>query len=132
MKLSEFELDVMQRFWRVDQSSAPEVHEAVRATRDVAYTTVKTVIDRLERKGVLERVRQAGRTIFYRAVVAADEVQQSMFDRFVTHVFAGDRRPLLNYLLRDEVLNADELRYLDDLLAAQHRLTQDETGGDEE
>ena len=131
MKLSEFELDVMQRFWGVEQSSAPEVHEAVRATRDVAYTTVKTVIDRLERKGVLERVRQDGRTIFYRAAVAADAVQQPMLERFVTHVFAGDHRPMLNYLLRDEVLNSDELRYVDDLLAAQRRLPQDETGGEE-
>ena len=82
MKLSEFELDVMQCFWRADECSAPEVHNAVRSVRDVAYSTVKTVIDRLERKGVLERRRQDGRTIYYRALVAPEAVQQTMLERF--------------------------------------------------
>lgn len=131
VKLSEFELDVMQLFWRADECSAPEVHEAVRGTRNVAYTTVKTVIDRLERKGVLERVRQDGRTIFYSAAVALDVVQQSMLKRFVAHVFAGDRRPMMNFLLRDEVLSADEIRYLDDLLSAQRQLHDQSAGGEE-
>ncbi|MCY4058071.1 MAG: BlaI/MecI/CopY family transcriptional regulator [Gammaproteobacteria bacterium] len=131
MKLSEFELDVMQLFWRNDECSAPEVHEAVRRTRSVAYTTVKTVIDRLERKGVLKRIRQNGRTIFYSAAISVDVVQQSMLKRFVAHVFAGDRRPMMNYLLRDEVLSTEEIRYLDDLLTAQ-RQQHDQSAGEEE
>ena len=131
MKLSEFELDVMQLFWRTDECSAPQVHEAVRQTRDVAYTTVKTVIDRLERKGVLERVRQNGRTIFYSAAISVDVVQQSMLKRFVAHVFAGDRRPMMNFLLRDEVLSTEEIRYLDDLLTAQRQQRDQSARGEE-
>lgn len=131
MKLSEFELDVMQRFWSANECSAPEVHEALRSVRKVAYTTVKTVIDRLERKGALARVRQDGRTIFYSSIVSADAVQQPMLKRFVAHVFAGDRRPMMNYLLRDEVLSNEEIRYLEDLLAAQRRLKNKAKRGEE-
>ena len=120
MRLSDFELDVMQTFWHSEECSAPAVHQAISGLRDVTYSTVKTIIDRLERKGALARSRQDGRTIYYRADVSPDAVQQSMLERLVTHLFAGDRRPLLNYLLRDEQLSAEEYRYLDGLLA-QHR-----------
>ncbi|MCY3623361.1 MAG: BlaI/MecI/CopY family transcriptional regulator [Gammaproteobacteria bacterium] len=119
MKLSEFELDVMQQVWRAEERSAPEVHRAVAEARGVTYSTVKTIMDRLERKGVLVRSRQEGRTIFYKAVIPPDEIQQSMLERFVTHVFAGDRRPMWNFLLRDERLSPEEYRYLEDLLARQ-------------
>ncbi|MCE2461232.1 MAG: BlaI/MecI/CopY family transcriptional regulator, partial [Pseudomonadales bacterium] len=50
MKLSEFELDVMQQIWRNEECSAPEVHRELGEARDVTYSTVKTIIDRLERK----------------------------------------------------------------------------------
>ena len=130
MKLSEFELDVMQEVWRGEERSAPEVHRAVAETRDATYSTVKTIMDRLERKGVLARSRQDGRTIFYKAVVPPGDVQQSMLERFVTHVFAGDRRPMWNFLLRDEQLSPEEYRYLEDLLARQQQ--RREEGADDD
>lgn len=92
---------------------------------------MKTVIDRLERKGVLKRVRQNGRTIFYSPAISLDLVQQSMLKRFVAHVFAGDRRPMMSYLLRDEALSTEEIRYLDDLLEAQRHLHDQPEGGEE-
>ena len=130
MKLSEFELDVMQQVWRGEERSAPEVHRAIAATRGVTYSTVKTIMDRLERKGVLARGRQEGRTIFYKAAIPPGEVQQSMLERFVTHVFAGDRRPMWNFLLRDEQLSTEEYRYLEDLLARQQQRREGECSGD--
>ena len=130
MKLSEFELDVMQQVWGSEDCSAPEVHRNLGEARNVTYSTVKTIIDRLERKGVLARSRQVGRTIFYKASVSPDEVQESMLERFVTHVFAGDRRPMWNFLLRDEKLSPEEYRYLEDLLARQPHRRQEEYGDD--
>ena len=124
MKLSEFELDVMQHVWGKEDCSAPEVHRNLGEARNVTYSTVKTIIDRLERKGVLARSRQVGRTIFYKASISPGEVQESMLERFVTHVFAGDRRPMWNFLLRDEKLSPEEYRYLEDLLAREQRRRQ--------
>ena len=130
MKLSEFELDVMQQIWRNEECSAPEVHQELGVARDVTYSTVKTIIDRLERKGVLTRSRQAGRTIFYKAAISPGEVQESMLERFVTHVFAGDRRPMWNFLLRDEKLSPEEYRYLEDLLVRRQHRRQEEYDDD--
>lgn len=130
MKLSDFELDVMQQVWRAEEFSAPEVHRAIADARGVTYSTVKTIMDRLERKGVLARSRQKGRTIFYKAAIPPREVQQSMLERFVTHVFAGDRRPMWNFLLRDEQLSPEEYRYLEDLLAQQQPRREGDSGDD--
>ena len=126
MRLSEFELDVMQQVWGREDCSAPEVHRNLGEARNVTYSTVKTIIDRLERKGVLARTRQAGRTIFYKAAIPPGQVQESMLERFVTHVFAGDRRPMWNFLLRDEKLSPEEYRYLEDLLARRQQQRQEE------
>ncbi|MYD98689.1 MAG: BlaI/MecI/CopY family transcriptional regulator [Gammaproteobacteria bacterium] len=117
MRLSEFELDVMQQVWRRGRCSAPDVHCGVASSRNVAYTTVKTILDRLERKGCLVRVGADGRAILYEAAVSRATVQQSMLERFVAHVFAGDRRPMLTQLLRDETLTPTELQHLRDLLS---------------
>ncbi len=123
MKLSEFEVDVMQQVWRLGRCSAPDVHEGVASARNVAYTTVKTIIDRLERKGCVVRVGVDGRAILYEAAVSRATVQQSMLERFVANVFAGDRKPMFTHLLRDETLNATEIRHLHDLLVC--RQTED-------
>ena len=132
MRLSDFELDVMQRFWRDGVRSAPEVHQAIANTRAVTYSTVKTIIDRLERKGALKRTRQDGRTIFYEAAASPDAVKQTMLERFVAHVFAGDRRPLLSHLLKDEELTPEEYRYLEGLLARHRSRRKAEVeGGDD-
>ena len=85
--------------------------------KDVSYSTVKTIIDRLEKKGALHRTKQVGRTIFYATDLSPDEVRGSMLERFVTHVFGGDPKPLFNHLLNDGKLNADDLAYLEQLLA---------------
>ena len=48
MRLSEFELEVMAHFWRDGELSAPALFERIGAEKGVAYSTVKTIVDRLE------------------------------------------------------------------------------------
>jgi BlaI family penicillinase repressor len=72
MRLSEFELDVMTHFWNDRELSAPELFERIGAERGVAYSTVKTIVDRLEQKGAIERVSNRGRTIVYSPLVKRD------------------------------------------------------------
>ncbi len=116
MNLSDFELDVMNVVWRLSECSAPEVHDSIAKQKDVTYSTVKTIIDRLESKGAIKRVRSEGRTIYIRAAVAPEVVQRSMLERLVNHVFAGERRPLFNQLLKDEKLSSKDVDYLQKLL----------------
>jgi BlaI family transcriptional regulator, penicillinase repressor len=118
MKLSEFEIDVMQILWSKQESTAPEVHAEIALTKDVTYSTVKTIIDRLEKKKAIARVKQVGRTIIYGPVLTKDKLQTPLLKSFINRVFGGDKRPLFNHLMNDETLSDKEVAYLEDLIKA--------------
>ncbi|PWK45352.1 BlaI/MecI/CopY family transcriptional regulator [Pleionea mediterranea] len=116
MRLSEFELEVMQLFWVCAQLSAPEAHQEIIKNKDVTYSTVKTIIDRLEKKGAIKRTSQKGRTIFYGAAIQSDDIKQPLISSFIKKVFGGETRPLFNHLVNEEKLSRDDIAYLEELL----------------
>lgn len=116
MKLSEFETKVLQVFWQHTQASAPEVHKVIIETKDVTYSTVKTIIDRLEKKGAIQRISHKGRTIFYAAAASANSMRKPMLDNFINTVFGGNSRLLMNHLIENEALSQDDLEYLKDVV----------------
>ncbi len=116
-KLSDFELEVLQQLWRLEQATTPEVHKQIAAKRDVKYSTVRTIVDRLEQKGAIERLPQAGRAVVFRPLLSRKDVSLPMTRRFVDRVFGGDSRPLLSHLLGNEPLNTEDLDYLESVIA---------------
>ena len=121
IKLSEFELDVMTHFWADRELSAPELYERIGSERGVAYSTVKTIVDRLEQKGAIERVANRGRTIVYAPVVKRERVRKPLVKSFLRRLFGDDLRPLFAQLLQDEKLSAEDLEYLRKLVAEAER-----------
>lgn len=116
MKLSDFELDVMNVIWRLGECSAPEVHQAIAQEKEVTYSTVKTMIDRLETKGALRRSKNRGRTVMIEACLEPQVVQKSLLNRLVSHVFAGEHRPLFTQLMNDDSLSATDIDFLEGLI----------------
>jgi len=82
-KLSDFELDIMSCFWERKQLSAPDVHRLLGVERGVTYSTIKSLIDRLEAKGALSRAETPGRVIYYRAAVKQDKVRKPLVKSFL-------------------------------------------------
>jgi BlaI family transcriptional regulator, penicillinase repressor len=121
IRLSEFELDVMTHFWSDRELSAPELFERIGAERGVAYSTVKTIVDRLEQKGAIERVANRGRTIVYAPAIKRDRLRKPLVKTFVRRMFGNDLRPLFAQLLQDEKLSEDDLAYLRELVAEAQR-----------
>lgn len=116
MKLSEFELEVMQELWKMGESTAPELHKKILNSKTVTYSTVKTIIDRLEEKQAISRIKNYGRTIVYAPLVTADDLHKPLLKNFIDKVFAGNSRPLLNHLLEDEHLSDDDIEYLKSII----------------
>lgn len=106
----------MAHFWRDGQLSAPELFERIGDARGVTYSTVKTIVDRLEEKGAIERTASRGRTIFYSPAVKQERIRKPLVESFLRRLFGDDLRPLFAQLLRDERLSDDELEYLRDLV----------------
>ncbi|MET1254850.1 BlaI/MecI/CopY family transcriptional regulator [Aliikangiella maris] len=93
------------------------MHEKIMEKRDVTYSTVKTIIDRLEKKQAIQRVDQSGRTIFYGALIQPARTKKFLIQSFIQRVFGGQNRPLFNHLLNEEALSIDDIKYLEKLIA---------------
>ncbi|MDH5432311.1 MAG: BlaI/MecI/CopY family transcriptional regulator [Gammaproteobacteria bacterium] len=114
--LSDFELEVMQLFWQYPESTAPEIHKLIEQLRPVSYSTIKTIIDRLEKKQAISRSRQQGRTIYYFPLIEKNQLRKPMIKDFIKRVFLGESKPLVAHILKEEALSLDDISYLELLL----------------
>lgn len=106
----------MQIFWAQGELSTPSVHEKILTSRDVTYSTVKTIVDRLEDKGALQRSQQHGRTIIYAPAIGADAVKTPLVKAFLKNIFGNDRQALFSYLLGQDKLTDQEVEHIRRLL----------------
>ena len=116
MKLSEFELEVMQKLWEQQESTAPELHKHILQSKEVTYSTVKTIIDRLEEKQAIKRIKNYGRTIVYGPAIKKEQLYKPLLRDFVKRVFSGNSRPLLNHLLEDDLLSEQDMEFLQSII----------------
>jgi predicted transcriptional regulator len=105
------ELEIMKVVWDHGPATVRDVYEALRARRRIAYTTVMTMMNVLERKGHL-RKRPEGRSFRYQPARPRTQVMKAMVREFLDRVFGGSAQPLLVHLVEDRQLTDDDLREL--------------------
>lgn len=118
----------MDALWRLGQGTAREVLELAREETGWAYTTVKTMLDRLTDKGHLVADRGAA-AVLYRPRLERADAQRHAARRLRDRVFGGDPAPLVLCLLEDESLSEGERRELSRRLRA---LEEDDASPDGE
>lgn len=106
----------MGYFWEQGELSAPEVHRLLGVERGVTYSTIKSLIDRLETKGALIRTSKSGRVIYHRPAIKRDKVRKPLVKTFLRRLYGDDLRPLFAHLLSDKTLSEAELAYLRELI----------------
>ena len=121
VRLSDFELEVLHLLWQFGEASTPELHQAIAAERDLAYSTVRTIVSRLEKKGAIERGDQKGRALSFRPLITQEQASRSLIKSFVQKTFGGQSLPLLNHLLEAEALSHEDIEYLETILARRKR-----------
>ena len=99
------EMEVLREVWALGRATARQVHD--RIERDVAYTTVTTVMKNLADKGYLAFERD-GATFVYSAARPADEVRGSLLTTVVDKIFGGSARSLIQTLAGHESLTEAE------------------------
>lgn len=105
--LTPHELAIMKVIWRLDKATVRDVYEALRLKREIAYTTVMTMMRILEDKGYLKKVR-VDRAYEYRPTQPRHKVLGAMVRDFLDRVFDGAAAPLLVHLARDKRLSPEE------------------------
>ena len=106
--LSELQLAVMRALWRRGEASTAEVAAELGPKRDLAHTTVATLLTRLEKRGLLE-ARRDGRTLHYKALITEADVRRSMVADLVATLFKGDPKALLAHLVREDEIAPGDL-----------------------
>jgi predicted transcriptional regulator len=106
-RLTDLELEIMHVVWELERGTVRQVHEVLATRRQIAYTTVMTMMNILEEKEYLTRSKQ-GRAYVYEPVRPKKEVLSSMVDDFVSRVFEGSAKPLVLGLLKDRKLSRRE------------------------
>jgi BlaI family transcriptional regulator, penicillinase repressor len=118
IKLTPFELEIMSVLWELDRASVREIMELLPETRRPAYTTVQTIVYRLEEKGVLRRARKIGNAHVFEPIISRKEVHHRLIDDLLS-LFGGSPRPLMAHLLETGRLTLEDLRSLERSLGEQ-------------
>jgi predicted transcriptional regulator len=97
----------MKVVWRLEKATVRDVYEALRTRRDIAYTTVMTMMKILEEKGYLKKTR-IDRAYQYRPSQPRHQVIGAIVRDFLDRVFDGAAAPLLVQLAKDGRLSKDD------------------------
>ena len=120
LELFESEWAILQAVWEHEPCAAPTVQEVLQKEKGWAYTTVKTLMDRMVKKGLLEteRVRNL---YLYRSAITRSQAQRSEIMRTVKRAFDGALTPMMQFLIENERLSEEEYRRLEQLLKNRKR-----------
>jgi predicted transcriptional regulator len=119
-RLGERQLEILKVLWERGEASVGEVHAALAAERSLAYTTVATMLRKMEGRGLVGH-RLEGRTFIYRAVVEEAAVTRGLAGDLLDRLFAGSLADMVSHLLRAREVSPGELAKLERLIAERKR-----------
>jgi BlaI family penicillinase repressor len=111
--LTKFELEMMDVLWRLREASVREVQEALPDVKRPAYTTVQTIIQRLEQKGAVRRTRKIGNALMFEPAVTRKSVYRRVVDELLV-LFGGSAQPVVAHLLETGKLTLADLKALEE------------------
>ena len=98
----------MRVLWDRAEATVVEVQTRLRPERDLAQTTIATLLSRLEKRGVVQH-RLDGRQFVYRPLVTEQDVRRSMVSELTTLLFDGSPEALMSHLLRSRDMAPGDL-----------------------
>jgi BlaI family penicillinase repressor len=110
-KLSKFELQILEALWTQGKASIREIRELFPEPRP-AYTTLQTMVNRLEGKGAVRRVRKIGNAHIFEPIVARDVTRHRLLDE-ILGFFGGKAQPMMAQLAEAGKLTLDDVRELE-------------------
>ena len=114
-RLGDLQLKIMKALWERGEAGVAEVVEALGPRAGLAYTTVATMLRKMEARGLVKHVSE-GRRFLYRAAVTPDAVTRSMADDILERLFEGRLADMLSHLLSTREVSREELAELERLI----------------
>jgi predicted transcriptional regulator len=114
-KLSKLEHQIMDALWNRGAASVREILEAFPDKGRPAYTTVQTMVYRLEEKGAVQRVKKIGNAHIFAAVISRASAQRRLIDELLAF-FGGSSQPVVAHLIESGNLTLDDVKEAEQLL----------------
>ena len=114
-KLSKLELLIMEALWTRGHASIREIQESFPARNRPAYTTIQTMVYRLEGKKAVRRVKKVGNFHVFEAAVSRDIAQRKLIDDLLT-LFGGRTQPVMAHLIESGKLTLADVKEAEKLL----------------
>jgi BlaI family penicillinase repressor len=111
MRFSKAETRILGQFWRLGTSSVREVLDSLPADERVAYTTVQTLVYRLEQKGALRRVRKIGNAQLFEPIIDQRQYRRGLV-RELLDLFGGSPQLLVSNLIESGSVTLKDLKAL--------------------
>ncbi|HUR81984.1 MAG TPA: BlaI/MecI/CopY family transcriptional regulator [Thermoanaerobaculia bacterium] len=115
VRLTRLELEIMRYVWDLGEAAVREIHEAIPASKRPAYTTIQTILTRLEEKGAVRRTRKIGNAHLYQAVTTRQSTGARLMDELLD-LFGGDSEPLVAHLIDSGKLTLEDVKHAEEVL----------------
>jgi predicted transcriptional regulator len=119
-RLGDLQLKIMKLLWERREATVAEVHQSVARERELAYTTVATMLRKMEARSLVAH-REEGRSFVYRAAVHSDAVTRGMADHLIERLFEGSLADMVSHLLSTREVSREELSKLEKLIAERRK-----------
>jgi len=116
--MSPAETEILRFVWQIEEATVQQVCDQLPPKRNIAYKTVQTLLRRLEIKGYLRHKIKGRAYVFFPAIKREDVVKRTVLD-FLDRLFAGDPRPLMQFLAEDGKIDAEDIKRLKELIEKQ-------------
>lgn len=114
--ITAFELQLLEKLWKLGPSSVREIQEALPEENRPAYTTVQTMIYRLEQKDAVKRVKKVGNAHVFEAVLTRLAVRKRVIADFLK-MFGGSPASVMSHLVETGQLTLADIRVVEKELA---------------
>ena len=119
-KLGALQLKILKHLWEHSEATVSDVHSAIGAPQALAYTTIATMMRKMEARGLVSH-RVDGRAFIYKADVSSNEVTGSIAHDILDRVFQGSVTAMLSHLLTTREVSQDEIKDLEKLIQQKKR-----------
>src|ERR1700685_1487853 len=114
IKPTRAEMELLEALWKLGSASIREIQESLPEARRLEYTTVQTVVYRLEQKGAVKRVKKIGNAHIFEALVSRKTVAGALIDEFL-RAFGGPPTAFVTHLVESGALSLKALKELEKL-----------------
>ena len=113
--MSPTETEILRLVWDLNEATVQRIRDQLPSDRRFAYNTVQTLLNRLEQKGYLTH-RIEGRAHVYLPLVKQKEVIKTTVGDFLSRLFGGDPKPLVQFLVEDGKIDEQDINRLKELI----------------